>query len=497
MTPSTPERQGIPTAAVLALLDDLEVPGLDPHALVITRHGVPVVRGTWAPYRADLPGLVYSVSKTFTAIAVGHLVAEGALSPDDLAGSLLGLPTDSGITVRHLLTMNTGHTAEQVAEIGFDSARLLGTPPQHAPGTHFVYNSPASMTLSSIVTTLTGERLTDYLRPRVLDPLGIRGSWWVGHRDGTLDIDQGFSGLHVTVEDVARLAVTLADGGRYDGVQVIPEAWLAEMSRPWSDNAEEPGADHDWARGYGYQVWRSRHGFRADGAYGQFGLAVPELGLAIGYLGSTRTTDRVLAAFWRFAEGVEDGPLAPDDDAAAWLRDRLEELDTWPGRLDPDPEPTPADRIAPVPWTLLPGDGPGTWRVDVGGHVLDVTDREWTTHVVPWPGDPRPGSEHDPVADPVLVLALRGRAGEDGARPDGTVQIDVVVPTSPHRLVARGQAPTGPDGERLDLAWVTTPLWRPALSTLVVPGAVARDALLTPGYVGSAGRERGETIPDS
>ncbi|MFE6968859.1 serine hydrolase domain-containing protein [Isoptericola sp. NPDC057653] len=485
MTTPTPESLGISPAAVLDLLDDLEAPGLDPHALVVARHGVPVARGTWAPYRADLPGLVYSVSKTFTAIAVGHLVAEGALSPDDLAGSLLGRPTDSGITVRHLLTMNTGHTAEQVAEIGFDSARLLATPPAHAPGTHFVYNSPASMALSSVVTTLTGERLTDYLRPRVLDPLGIRGSWWVGHRDGALDIDQGFSGLHVTVEDVARLAVALADGGRYDGAQVVPAAWLAEMRQPWSDNAEEPGADHDWARGYGYQVWRSRHGFRADGAYGQFGLAVPELGLAIGYLGATRTTDRVLAAFWRFADRLEDGPLAPDEAAAARLRARLATLDTWPGRVDPDPEPTPAERISPVPWTLLPADGePGTWRVDVGGHVLTATDRGWTTHVVPWPdgsGDARPGAEHDPVPDPVLVLAVRARAGDDGAgqpestvQPDSTVQLDVVIPTSPHRLVARGPAPAPDGGQRLDLAWTTTPLWRPALSTLVVPGATAR-----------------------
>jgi len=476
MTPSTPERQGIPTAAVLDLLDDLEAPGLDPHGLVITRHGAPVAHGTWAPYRADLPGLVYSVSKTFTAIAVGHLVAEGRLSPDDLAGDLLGLPTDTGITVRHLLTMNTGHTAEQVEEIGFDSARLLTVPPAHAPGTHFVYNSPASMTLSSVVTRLTGERLTDYLRPRVLKPLGVRDSWWVGHRDVELDIDQGFSGLHVTVEDVARLAAAMADGGRYDGEQVIPAAWLDELRRPWSDNADSPDATGDWACGYGYQVWLSRHGFRADGAYGQFGLAVPELGLAIGFLGSTRTTDRVLAAFWQFVERISDGPLAPDDDEVARLRDRLAALDTWPGRVEPDPAPTPAELISPTPWTLLPGDGPGTWRVDVGGHVLAVTDQGWTTHVVPWPGDPRPGSEHDPVVDPVLVLALRGRAGDDGANPGDAVQLDVVIPTSPHRLVARGAAPTD-GGRRLDLAWVTTPLWRPALSTLVVPGALARDVL--------------------
>ncbi|MGW8566387.1 serine hydrolase domain-containing protein [Isoptericola sp. NPDC055881] len=464
---TTPESHGIRPAAVLDLLDDLEAPGLDPHGLVVARHGVPVVRGTWAPYRPDLPGLVYSVSKTFTAIAVGHLVADGALTVDDLAGSLLGLPTDTGITVRHLLTMNTGHTAEQVADLGFDSARLLTVVPEHAPGTHFVYNSSASMVLSSIVTTLTGERLTDYLRPRVLDPLGVQDPWWVGHRDGDRGIDQGWSGLHVTVEDVARLAVAMADGGRYDGAQVIPAGWLAEMGRPWSDNADSPGADHDWARGYGYQVWRSRHGVRADGAYGQFGVAVPELGLAIGYLGATRSTDQVLDAFWRFADRLTDGPLTPEDGDGARLRARLAALDTWPGRVGPDPVPTPAERISPAPWTLLPGEPSGPWQVDVGGHLLTATADAWTTHVVPWPdGSLASGGSHAdrpvPVPDPVLVLALRGRADDDGR-----VRLDVVVPTSPHRLVAEGRP-----GERLDLAWTTTPLWRPTLSALVVPATL-------------------------
>jgi CubicO group peptidase (beta-lactamase class C family) len=471
MTPSTPEQQGIPTAAVLDLLDDLERPGVDPHGLVVARHGVPVVRGTWAPYRDDLPGLVYSVSKTFTASAIGHLVAEGRLTVDDLAGTILGVPDPTGITVRHLLTMNTGHTTEQVAEIGFDSARLLGTVPEHEPGTHFVYNSPASMTLSSVVTTLTGERLTDYLRPRVLDPLGIRDPWWVPHRDGGLGIDQGFSGLHLTTDQLARLAVALADGGRYDGTPAVPAPWVEEMQRPWSDNADSPGATHDWAQGYGYQVWRSRHGFRADGAYGQFGLALPELGLAIGYRGATRATHEVLDACWRFADRVArpgpDGSLPPDPDAAARLGARLGALDSWPPRLGPDPEPTPSDVVSPVPWTLRARDaGTGDWHVDVGGRSLAVGEDAWRTHVVPWPHAAAAGEPYGAgsVAEPVLVLALRARPV-----PDDGVEVHAVVPTSPHRLVARGRP-----GERLDLAWTTTPLWRPSLDTLVVPAALAR-----------------------
>ena len=487
MTATTPESHGIPSAAVLDLLDDLEQPGLDPHGLVIHRHGVPVVRGTWAPYRPEVPALVYSVSKTFTSIAVGHLVAEGRLSVDDLAAKVLGVTDPTGITVRHLLTMNTGHSAEQLPAVGFDSARLLGTVPEHAPGSRFVYSSPASMVLSSIVTTLTGERLTDYLRPRLLDPLGIADAWWTPHRDegpeGGLDIDQGFSGLHLTAEDVARLAVAMADGGRYGGAQVIPAGWVAEMARTWSDNDLDPDAHPDWRAGYGYQVWRNdRWGFRADGAYGQFGLAVPERGLAVGYLGATRTTDRVLDAFRRFADRLSDGPLPPDPAGQETLDARLAALDTWPGRtgpgrMEPDPEPTPSDVVSPVPWTLVSRE-PGACTLAVGDDVLVAAEDSWTTHVLAWPHRPdEPGEAGGArgARDDVLVLAVRARTADDGS-----TEVHAVVPTSPHGLVARGRP-----GERLDLAWVTTPLWRPSLSTLAVPRGYRLPGVRT------------ETIPDS
>ncbi|MFF2270317.1 serine hydrolase domain-containing protein [Cellulosimicrobium cellulans] len=473
----SPEAHGIPSAAVLDLLDALEDGGLDPHGLVVARGGVPVVEASWAPHDAPLPGLVYSVSKTFTALAVGHLVAEGHLAVDDLVGELLGLRDPTGLTVRHLLTMNTGHTSGQLAEIGFDLPRLLATPPEHAPGTHFAYSSPASRALSSVVTAVTGGRLLAYLRPRVLDPLGVAHPWWV-EIDG---LDQGFSGLHVTTAEMARLAVAMADGGRYAGVTVIPPAWLAAMREPWSDTAEHGGAPGvaggeppDWSRGYGYQVWTSRHGFRADGAYGQFAIAVPERGLAIGYRGATRDAQSTLDAIWAFVERAGDGstPLPPDPAAAARLADRLAMLDAWPGILgqEPDPEPTPQDVISPVPWTLhaVRAGSPYTWRLDVGGQPVPVAEDRWTTRVLPWPHAAEgSGAAAGPVLDPELVVSTRGRA-----RPDGEVEVHVVLPTSPHRLVATGR----PD-EHLTLAWHTTPLWHPSLSTLVVPAAHAATLL--------------------
>jgi hypothetical protein len=93
------------------------------------------------PYRLERPALVYSASKTYTALAIGFLADEGRLGLDDSAGLHVGEENPHGITVRHLLTMNTGHSAEQIERIGTDPLVLLREEPAFAPGTHFAYNS--------------------------------------------------------------------------------------------------------------------------------------------------------------------------------------------------------------------------------------------------------------------------------------------------------------------------------------------------------------------
>lgn len=205
----TPEALGIPTAALAALADRLQDEGLDPHALLIARHGEVAFETAWAPYRLDRPALVYSASKTYTSLAIGFLADEGRLGLDDSAGALLGVPNPHEITVRHLLTMNTGHSAEQIERVGDDPRMLLAIDPAHAPGSHFAYNSPATHALSAIVTAVTGEALTTYLRPRLLDPLAI-GERWMSSRGG---IEHGASGYHLTVDDLARTGVMLGAGG--------------------------------------------------------------------------------------------------------------------------------------------------------------------------------------------------------------------------------------------------------------------------------------------
>src|SRR6185369_2555138 len=126
---------------------------------------------------------LFSVSKSFTATAIGLLVEVGRLSVDDRVVDVL--PDDAPaviddrldrLLVRHLLSMSTGHARDDL-DIARSTAgwarRLLAQPVVHEPGTRFMYETGATYLLSAIVTRLTGERLLDHLRPRLLAPLGI------------------------------------------------------------------------------------------------------------------------------------------------------------------------------------------------------------------------------------------------------------------------------------------------------------------------------------
>ncbi|REJ06750.1 class A beta-lactamase-related serine hydrolase [Microbacterium bovistercoris] len=436
-----PERQGLSSAALIRLLDELERGGLDPHALIVARRGHVLFRTSWAPWSAEQPALVYSVSKTFTAFAIGLLEADGAIDLDAPVERYLGGENPNGITVRHLLTMNTGHSREQTLSLPFSVPTLLTTPPAAAPGSSFAYNSPASYALSAVVEAVSGLSLTGLLRGRVFDPLGIGQRWWIP-LDG---IDQGFSGLHLEIDDLARTGIMLADGGRFRGRQVIPATYVEAMARPWSDNRDEDGdpdgdPDGDWSLGYGFQVWRSRHGFRLDGAYGQFVLVMPETGVVVAYQGATTRTHETLNALWRLVESFHDDEVAPSADDSARLAERAATRDSWISRhalaaSDPMPDPEA--------WMLADA-ADGGWLLTTPLGEVAVPQDRWSHAVLG-------------TREQSLAVAARGeRAGDD-------VLVHLVVPTSPHRaIISRGAG-------GLSVAWHTTPLWHPSLGTLTVP----------------------------
>ncbi len=328
---STPEEQGIASNAIAAFVDGLEQAGLDPHSLVVVRHGHVVASGWWDPYQRGDIALLYSLSKSFTSTAVGLAVGEGKLSTSDTVSSFFAdsMPADAdpwtqAMTVHDLLSMATGHeedTLPRLAEHLDDPSRgFLSLPPDAEPGTLFTYNNGATFMLSLILANVTGTDLLDYLRPRLFEPLGIGPAHWL--RTGP--VRQGFSGLHLTTDAIARLGLLYLHGGEVDGRRVLDPDWVKTATSEQVANVGR--ADNlDWQQGYGYQFWMARHGFRGDGAYGQYCLVLPELDAVVAMTSATEDMQAELDLAWSvLLPGFADAPLPADPEALAQLRRHLD-----------------------------------------------------------------------------------------------------------------------------------------------------------------------------
>jgi CubicO group peptidase (beta-lactamase class C family) len=278
------ESQGVDPAGIDAFLDTLEAASdVEPHSLMVLRHGQVLAQGWWAPYEREQPHLLYSLSKSFASTALGLAVGEGLV---DLDATVLSYfpeldaditdPRSRSMRVRHVAAMASGHLSETLERAltndPVDLVRgFLLVPPDREPGTVFAYNQPCTYTLAAIVQRLSGQTLVDYLRPRLFDPLGIGQVGWQQHPVGR---DLGFTGLHATTDAIARLGLLYLQRGVWNGTRLLSEAWVAEATSVQVANPDE--SNPDWRQGYGFQFWMARHGFRGDGAYGQFCIVLPE-----------------------------------------------------------------------------------------------------------------------------------------------------------------------------------------------------------------------------
>ena len=71
---ATPETQGVSSAGILAFLEAIAKSKHEFHSFILVRHGQVIAEGWWAPYRADLNHMLYSMSKSFTSTAIGFTV---------------------------------------------------------------------------------------------------------------------------------------------------------------------------------------------------------------------------------------------------------------------------------------------------------------------------------------------------------------------------------------------------------------------------------------
>ena len=466
---SSPGAEGVDPAGLSAFLDAVDAADdIELHSLMVLRHGRVIAEGWWSPYSPDRAHLLYSLSKSFTATAAGLAVAEGLLDLDAPVVSYFDEfadvtdPRSRRMLVRHLAAMASGHRAETwdraLRRDPDEPVRgFLLTPPDEEPGSIFAYNQPCTYTLAAIIQKVTGLTLVDYLTPRLFAPLGIERYGWLQHPRGR---DLGFSGLHTTTTAIAHLGQLYLQRGRWNGRRLLGEEWIADATRSHVDNPDEPNPD--WRQGYGFQFWMSRHGYRGDGAYGQFCLVLPEQDLVLAITADTPNMQGVLDAVWTHvvpAVGmppVDAGPLSTAD---RHLAERLARAALPPVVAASEPD----DHVAWAGAEFIPTPGPADAPDTLTGLRLDRTEAGWTVELIEAGGRLRAGlgtgawqvSDRDPDAAP---LAVSG-----GWTAAGRFRADVIFLETPHRL--RLDAADGAFTAR----WRTVPLHAVPLSLFRVP----------------------------
>jgi CubicO group peptidase (beta-lactamase class C family)/lysophospholipase L1-like esterase len=325
---SAPEAQGVSSAAVLAFVDEAERSIDSLHSFMLIRHGHVVAEGWWAPYNRDTRHALYSLTKSFTSTAVGIAIAEGKLRIDDPVVKFFpdvapAKPDGELADMRlsDLLRMSTGQETEPpfTTRLPWTKA-FLAHPVPFKPGTHFLYNTSATYMASAMLQKATGEKLIDYLQPRLFGPLGIEDPAWETSDEG---ISIGGYGLSLRTEDIAKFGQLYLQRGNWQGKQLVPTEWIAAATSLQTANGSNPQSD--WDQGYGYQFWRCRHGaYRGDGAYGQFCIVLPKHDAVIVVTSGVPNMQAVLNVVWdKLLPAFEEGTLPADEAVAGQLAKRL------------------------------------------------------------------------------------------------------------------------------------------------------------------------------
>ncbi len=318
--PVGPLPKGVDAARVAAVGEQAVGPGGGDSIVVI--YGGKLVYENYADgVSADSVLPSFSMSKSFTSTMVGLLVDEGKLALDARAPiDAWAAPDDprNAITLRNLLNMASGlQWYESYTEAASDVIKMVVSPDNAAyaiakplevtPGTRFQYSTGDTMVLAKIIgdtAGVSGDAYAQYLRDRLLDPLGIvpavpgidpAGTWRGGYQTDT------------TTRNFAKLGLLYLRDGVWEDRQFL--------SPDWVDFVRTPGP----SPGYGGQFWLNGDGsFSMIGLYGQSVQIVPQLDLIVA--GNNGGGTGQMVDLFRNAEkpscGGTTAPAAADDAAS-------------------------------------------------------------------------------------------------------------------------------------------------------------------------------------
>ena len=327
---SSPESQGVPSEAISTFMDELKRDNLNMHSFMLIRDGKILAECYWPYFNAKKKHRMYSVSKSFTSVAIGMMIDEGRISLDDKVADYFPeyIPPNPHpfilqATIRHLLMMATFNPSTSYNQYDADWVATFFQDPRekHEPGKRFSYDTAATVVLCAIVEKLNGKPILEYMRP-VFDEIGVsRDIWCIRSPDGR---SWTGSGIMATTRDFAAFGLLCLNRGAWNGKQLISRDYMEAATTSQIDNGTQSGAEFQF--GYGYQFWCLREGgFACYGMGGQLALCLPSKNLLLITTADNQAIQNgimpIVEAFFRLSGKIETTTLPENPEA----RRRLEE----------------------------------------------------------------------------------------------------------------------------------------------------------------------------
>lgn len=340
---STPECQGIPSRSLLRLIERLKEQKIPIHSLLIARHGHLVLEAYYKPYEKHTLHRMFSQTKSYTSLAVGLLESEGRIRlqdkicdyfPEYLPGKVH--PWMSEMTIEDMLKMETCHNMTTYNKTSTSEnwvRSFFQTIPTHRPGTVFMYDTSSSHTLCALVEKLTGQKLLDFLKDKVLRQIGFSEESYI--IPDPFGVSMGGTGLMAKPIDMMRVGLMIMNGGKHpddygqtEGRQVYPKKYLDRALAFQTPTIMS--STRDW--GYGYQFWKMPdNGFAMLGMGSQNTLCFPKQDVVVVMTSDTQGIpggdDMILHNIrTELLESLSDEELPQDAVSQTMLENRLANL---------------------------------------------------------------------------------------------------------------------------------------------------------------------------
>ncbi|MBR1854905.1 MAG: beta-lactamase family protein [Lachnospiraceae bacterium] len=274
------------------------------HSICVWHKGQILQEEYFAPCSKDRKHRMFSITKAYTSLAIGALMAEGKLSLDDPIVKHFPEfvpenphPWLTQMTIRDMLTMRTCHksTTYKINEKENWVRSFFVTPPDHAPGKIFKYDTSSAHTMAALVKKMTDKGVLDYLRDVYLDRIGFSQDAFVLKDPFGSEI--GGSGMVAYPNDLlvtAKLLLSLYKGtwendypdlagcadSMYDNSFWKRYAAYIHEAMSYQTSTRHEAKTVDEAQGYGYQFWLLRDGgVMMYGMGGQYIAIYPDIDL--------------------------------------------------------------------------------------------------------------------------------------------------------------------------------------------------------------------------